>query len=255
MAEETNSNEQKEEVKKETSINDLVEEVERLLQEVEDKELLEKIQNEDVAEEIKDIIEKPNKKREVAKKEKVKKEKFDSKDLITIKGETKEITITKEQLEKIEEEIKNQKDISKQDLEKIHKAIFKNLIIAILLVGYFIALNLGCLKLKGETYLNDLRVFTGILVAITVFMFEKAYRKESKDFAIMGIETFFVALVTLFASLIYIENYPKFVIIVNIFALLFAIYYVGKSIIIYLKMKKAALKKISDVRNIISRSK
>ena len=36
----------------------------------------------------------------------------------------------------------------------------------------------------------------------------------------------------------------------NCIAILYGVYYVGKSIIIYVKMKKSALKKTSDIRKI-----
>ena len=178
-----------------------------------------------------------------------------SSELITIKGETKELTVTKEQLEKIENEIKKQKDIPKSDRELINKKIFKNIIIAVFIVTFFLSINLGFLKLKEETLLNDLRVFSGILIIVTIVFFEKAYKKESKDLTIMGIETLFLSIITLLANYIYFEFYGKFLYIVNAISMLFAIYYVGKAIISYIKMRKAAFKRISDIRNIINRSK
>ncbi|MBP3255888.1 MAG: hypothetical protein J6M60_05320 [Clostridia bacterium] len=314
MAEEPNDN--KEKMKSSTDINDLVEEVERLLREVEEKE---KIENEkdgnrddDIAGEIKAILEKPDKKQRKRKEEtqkvdikneiKVEEEvkqrietqkrgrgrpkkityiqeekteeniyekkeekiliekpiiekKTDSSELITIKGETKEITISRKQLEKIENEIRKQKDIPKQDRDIINKKIFKNIFIGILIVLYFISLNLGFLKLKEETFLNDIRVFSGILIATTIFIFEKAYRKESIEFTVMGIEFLVLSIVTLLTNYIYTEFYTRFPYIINTVSMFFAIYYVGKSIISYIKMRKAVLKKISDIRNIINRSK
>ena len=327
-----------------TSINDLLEEVERLLREVEEKEALEeekeheKEKAKNVKQEIKEIIEEPsktrNKKKEVKqdkedkekeieleiekeinkvnkREKKIKKifevtepiqeaeekqeekiivenkkeikevevkevkaeekeekeekeenvvkepiiEKDASTDLITIKGESKELTISLEQLEKIENEIRKQKDIPKQDRDMINKEIFKNVIKGVMIVFYFMVLIIGFFKLKEETFLGDVRIFSGMLIATTIFIFEKAYRKESIDRMILGIEILVLSIVTLLTSYIYAEHIDKFPYILNSISMIFATYYVGKSIVTYVKMKKKVMKKISDIRNIINRSK
>ena len=333
-----------------TSINDLLEEVERLLREVEEKEALEeekeheKEKAKNVKQEIKEIIEEPSKTRnkkkevkqdkedkekeieleiekeinkvnkrekkikkifevtepiqeveekqeekiivenkkeikevevkevkaEVEKEEKNKKEKKEkeenvvkepiiekdaSTDLITIKGESKELTISLEQLEKIENEIRKQKDIPKQDRDMINKEIFKNVIKGVMIVFYFMVLIIGFFKLKEETFLGDVRIFSGMLIATTIFIFEKAYRKESIDKMVLGIEILVLSIVTLLTSYIYGEHIDKFPYILNSISMIFATYYVGKSIVTYVKMKKKVMKKISDIRNIINRSK
>ena len=329
MAEEPFEDGKEKEVQKGTSINDLLEEVEKLLREVEEKEAIEeeKEKSKNIKEEIKEIIEEPsknrnkkknikednekekeieleiekeinkvnkrekkikkifevsepiqeeekeekiiveNKKEEKNKNKKEKKEKEEivekepiiekdkSTDLITIKGESKELTISLEQLEKIENEIRKQKDIPKQDRDMINKEIFKNIIKGIMIVFYFMVLIIGFYKLKEETFLGDVRIFSGMLIATTIFIFEKAYRKESIERMVLGIEILVLSIVTLLTSYIYAEHIDKFQYILNSISMIFATYYVGKSILTYVKMKKKVMKKISDIRNIINRSK
>lgn len=159
--------------------------------------------------------------------------------------------INKNQLEKIEEEIKKQTTISEEKKNKINKMIFKNLIIAVIIVLYFVFINLGFYNLDPSKYLKDLQVFSMLSITITIIIFEKAYKKDSLDITIYGIEALAFSICTLMTIYIGINYHNKYTYIINIIAMLFAIYYIIKSIIIYIKMKKKALKKVSDIHKIV----
>ena len=199
--------------------------------------------------EVKKKIQEESKKEiQETKKEKEKEEKKEkNKKALVVQ---KDIEIDQTKLERIEEEIKKQTTISKEKKQKINKKIFTNILIAIIVVLYFIFLNLGFHNLKPSVFLQDLQVFSILTIGLTIVIFEKAYKKDSGELTIYGIEVLVLAICTLMTIKIGANYKEKFTSILNSISMLFAIYYVGKSIVIYHKMTKKALKKVSDIRKI-----
>ena len=163
----------------------------------------------------------------------------------------KDISIDDEKLEKIQKEINKQTKLSKDEKKKINKKIFQNIVMAIGIVVYFIFINLGFNNIEESTYLTDLKVFGAVTIGITIILFEKAYKKDSGELTIYGIEMLIIAICTLLTNYIYKFYYSKYIYIITSIAMLFAVYYVGKSIVIYVKMKNKALKKASDIHKIV----
>ena len=122
---------------------------------------------------------------------------------------------------------------------------------AIVVIVYFMFINLGFNNIEESTYLTDLKVFSMITIGITIILFEKAYKKDSGELTISGIEMLIIAISSLLTNYIYKIYNAKFIYIVTCIAMLFAVYYVGKSIVIYVKMKNKALKKASDIHKIV----
>lgn len=163
----------------------------------------------------------------------------------------KDISIDDEKLEKIEKEINKQTKLSKDEKKKINKKIFQNIVMAIGVVIYFMFINLGFSNIEQSTYLTDLKVFGAVTIGITIILFEKAYKKDSGELTIYGIEMLIISICTLLTSYVYKIYNKKFIYIFTSVAMLFAVYYVGKSIVIYVKMKNKALKKASDIHKIV----
>lgn len=170
-----------------------------------------------------------------------------------LKSKSEDLSINNEKLEKIEQEIKKQKTISVEKRKKINKVIFKNVIIAILVVLYFLFVNLGYANLELEKYLVDLKVFSIVFIMTTIVLFEIAYKKDSGEITIFGIESLALSIVTLlgtYYSIVYTKKYPY---IVNCVSILFALYYIIKSTVIYLKMKKKAIYASGDIHKIVKK--
>lgn len=163
----------------------------------------------------------------------------------------KDISIDDEKLEKIQKEINKQTKLSKDEKKKINRKIFQNIVMAIGIVVYFIFINLGFNNIEESIYLTDLKVFGAVAIGITIILFEKAYKKDSGELTIYGIEMLIIAICTLLTNYIYKFHYSKYMYIITSIAMLFAVYYVGKSIVIYVKMKNKALKKASDIHKIV----
>ena len=161
-----------------------------------------------------------------------------------------EVEIDEVKLEKIEEEIKKQTTIPEERQNKINKRILINILLAELIIIYFIFIIMGYMKLEFNTYVADLRVFSMITIGITIIIFEKAYKKDSDELAIYGIESLALAISTLMTMFILNSYEAKYIYIINSISMLFAIYYVGKAIFIYCKMRKKALKRVSDIHKI-----
>ena len=170
---------------------------------------------------------------------------------LTVKKNKEEMMINPAKMEKIEEEIKKQTTISDERKNKINKSIFHNIAISNVIMLYFIFIVLGYQTITPDKFIIDLQVFSVITMGISIIVFEKAYKKDSTEYAIHGIESLFLSIVTLISIYVFSKYREKFADIMIIVCYLFAIYYVAKSIIIYLKMKTKALERTSDIRKIV----
>ena len=241
-------NEEKKITKKKTTTKKQTNKKEQTKDELEKKEdTKSKTKKENTKKQIKSTASKSKQNEKETIKEETKKKNKSKKELI-VKENPKELDEIK--LERIEEEIKKQTTIPDEKRLKINKKIFQNIMLAIGIVLYFIFINLGFINLEQSKFIKDLQVFSIITIGITIIIFETAYKKDSGELAIYGIEFLILSICTLLTIFIGINYNNKFSYIINIIAILFAIYYVGKSIIIYIKLRKKALKRVSDINKI-----
>lgn len=176
--------------------------------------------------------------------------KIEDKSLQLSKKQKNEITIKTKQLEKIEEEIKKQTTIPKEKMNKIYLKVFENIIFAVIVLIYFILINVGYTSIEQTVFLTDLKVFSITLIIATICVFEYAYKKESGKYTIHGIELLILSIASLLSIRIYTIYNSKFMSSITSIALLFAIYYVGKSIVIYIRKKREAEKLTNDIHKI-----
>ena len=162
----------------------------------------------------------------------------------------KDNKINERELEKIEEEIKKQTVVPEERMKKIYLRVFENIMYAIVILIYFILLCIGSKSIQKEVFFTDLKVFSIFTIVTTICMMEYAYKNDSARYAVHSIELLAVSVITLFSLYFYTQYSNKFVGILTSIALIFGIYYVGKSIIDYIKRKRQALKKTSDIRKI-----
>lgn len=158
-----------------------------------------------------------------------------------------------ENIEKIEKEIIHKKEMPAKEMDKIHKKIVENILIADIVMVFFYFICLGSLNIESNVFSRDLKVFSIGLVIFSVILFEVSYKKESGNLCIHGIECLVLAIITMISNFIYLTYLPKFHIIIAAISFLFSIYYVGKSIIIYQKMKKKYYMNLNDINDIIKK--
>lgn len=152
----------------------------------------------------------------------------------------------------LEANAKEQKKLSQEKEELLNKKVFTNIIIAIVVMLYLFLINMGSLNIETVTFVKDLKVFSIMLIILTIALFEYSYKKDSGTICINGIETLVLAIITLFSPYIYMLLSRKFNLIVATASFLFGAYYVAKAIIIYKKGKKKYLKEANDISEIIN---
>lgn len=141
----------------------------------------------------------------------------------------------------------------KKEKNELYKKLFKNIMIAIVISIYFIFLNLGSVNIENDIFLTDIKVFSMIILGISIIIFEKAYRKDSGELTINAIETLVLASYTL--SIIYVTNLFKFDFRYYVLtsSYIFSIYYVFKDIIIYTRENRKYLRELSDISDIVKK--
>lgn len=166
----------------------------------------------------------------------------------------------KEEIEQLEQNVKrfendrmDKKVLPKEEEGKIHKKVFESILLADIVMAFLYCISLGSFNIETPIFLTDLKVFSIGLIITTILLFEISYRREDGKLAVHGIECLVLSIFMLFTSCIYTMNMKEFHLYVAIAAYAFAIYYVGKSIIVYQKMKKQYLASLSDIEEIIKK--
>lgn len=207
-----------------------------------------KSKDDNLSHESKEIIKSTTRK---TKKEEVKNK--DEKMPVVEKWEKNILTIKEqEELETIEKEIKSKQIESQGKMSIIYASVFKNILYAIIVILYFILLIMGYNSIEQNVFMTDLKVFSMTLLITTICIFENAYKKDSGKLTVTGIEFLILSICSLLLIRAYMVFNNKFVSLVTSFALLFAIYYVGKAIVCYVNEKKQVRKEVRDT-NIINK--
>ncbi len=137
------------------------------------------------------------------------------------------------------------------DEKKFVKKIWINILIAIIIMFYFIGINIFYKMSSKENTLIALKISSSVILAISILILEIAYKKDNGMLAINGIEALIIAFHSLFIShVVELSNYNFEAYIVTS-SYFFAIYYVLKSIIIDTNEKRKYLKSLSDIKEIV----
>ena len=152
----------------------------------------------------------------------------------------------------VKKNIINKIKVPKEQREKIYVKIFKEFGMAILIFIYFFFLNLGYIRVESSIFKEDLHTFAGILVISAVLLFESAYRKDSDEIAIHGVELLVVAILTLFMPYIYFYRGVSFKFLYSISPIYIAFYFLVKSFIIYNIEVRKYRDSLSDVKEILT---
>ncbi len=170
-----------------------------------------------------------------------------------MKDRKEEIEQFEQNMKKFENDRMDKKVLPKEEENKIHKKVFESILLADVVMAFLYCISLGSLNIETPIFLMDLKVFSLSLIAVTIILFEISYRKENGTLAIHGIECFVLSTFMLFTSSIYTMYMKEFHMYIAIASYAFAIYYVGKSIVVYQKMKKQYIASLSDIEEIIKK--
>ena len=111
----------------------------------------------------------------------------------------------KSTIEKIENEINEKTKLPKNIKDKIKKDVFTNIVIAAIIIIYFIFIVLGSSGSIKNVRTTDLNIFSILFLGTAIVLFEVAYKKDSGSLAVYGIESLVVATFTLFLPYIIFE--------------------------------------------------
>ena len=134
---------------------------------------------------------------------------------------------------------------------KVSFNVYKNILIAVVIMVYFIIINTLYYKLDNLVLLNILKILSIVNLFFGIIVLEIAYRKEKDNLGINAIEIIFLAAHTL--SITHIVQLQKFEFAnyILVSSYMFSIYFIFKSIIIYTKEKREYLRSLSDIREIV----
>ena len=141
----------------------------------------------------------------------------------------------------------------KEVSEKYMKKIYLNVLTAIIIVLYFFVLNVACENVNPQYLEKGIELCTMILLFISIFIFEWAYRKDNDDLAIQGIEILILSAYTLTSQHITkkfdfpLKNY------LLVASYIFAIYFILKCIVVYTKGRKEMAENLSDIKEIVQK--
>lgn len=156
-------------------------------------------------------------------------------------------------LEIIEKEIKSHYKISKHKKTQIINEIFKNLLVSSGIILYFILLILAFINIEKQFVIIAYRALSIATLALAIILFEKAYKKDSGNIAMHGIEVLAIAIITLFLPYIFFKSTYSDRIYVIMIGVYISLYYLVKSIFVYKYEKKKFLKNSSDIIEIVKK--
>ena len=76
----------------------------------------------------------------------------------------------------------------KEVKEKYLKEIYLNVLKAVIITLFFFVLNLAYENVRSEYLASGIKILTMIFLFISIYIFEKAYKKDDDNLAVQGIE-------------------------------------------------------------------
>lgn len=148
-------------------------------------------------------------------------------------------------------EIEKIKEIPEEVTKKIHKKIFENIIIAVIIMAIGVIMLMAYKNIVPSRLVEDLKYFSIMALVGTLFVIERAYKKDSGKLAINAVEMIVVSLIVLSLHYWYTYYLLKFPMIIVFIIVLLAAYYAIKSIAIVINEKKIYRKSVNDIKNIV----
>ena len=169
------------------------------------------------------------------------------------KKENKEEQEIQENLQKFDEEYKKSRLIPKDYKKKIRNRILKNMIIAVIVICYLIAINILSSYIETKTYIFSIKIVCVIFAILSVVYFELSYRKDNGYLFLHGAEFLVLATITLFSIYAYSLFYITYNSILLYIAIVVAIYYILKTIFTLRNMKKQYYESLNDIKEIVKK--
>ena len=151
----------------------------------------------------------------------------------------------------MENDSKEKNNIVKKINDLVTGNVLNNLVYASMITIYFMFFNMYAVATEATVFTQYIKIASFIFLLFSIFIFEIAYKKDSDEIALNGIE--FLAL-SIFSLLI--QYIPKILKIdENMYMIagtyIFLIYYGIKNVVIYTCERKNELDNLSDIKEIV----
>ena len=143
----------------------------------------------------------------------------------------------------------------KEVSEKHMKKIYLNILKAIVVVTYFLTLNLVSERISALYLERGIEICTMIFLFIAIFIFELAYKKDDDDLALQGIEVLVLSAYTLTSQYItkrFNFNFKSYSLAASY---IIAAYFLVKCIWVYTNGRKEMADDLSDIKEIVKEGK
>ena len=136
--------------------------------------------------------------------------------------------------------------------KKVSFNVYKNILIAIIVMIYFIGINILYYKIDKNNLLIVLKIFSMLILFIGILILEIAYRKDNGKLGINAAEILVLACHTLSTAHIVELQKFEFANYILVSSYICSIYFIFKSIVIYTKERKEYLNSLSDIKEIVT---
>ena len=143
------------------------------------------------------------------------------------------------------------KKMPKNKMQEIKKRISRNLIVGVLVIIYFMVLQLAHSKMKEERLIGDIQVFSGTFLVIGIVFLEQAFRHDEGYRAINGIEAIILSAHTLSINHVLTVLNIEFMTYMIISSVVAGIYYLLKSLMVFTLGKKQYIESFNDIAEIV----
>lgn len=160
---------------------------------------------------------------------------------------------TKKERKELSQVAKEEQKLTKQ--RKCNKDVLQNMICAVIIMSYFIMLNVVNQMYTIEIVKRCIQISYMTYLVIAIIIIEIAYKKNSDKLALYGVESMIIAIyIILMETIIVTFNFETSTYIV-FSSYIFPVYYTFKSIIIETKESRNRLKQLSDIKEIVKKEK
>lgn len=152
----------------------------------------------------------------------------------------------------MKEDSKEKKKVKKPNFKR---DILINMIYAVMMISYFIALNLVYLNCETNIFQIYIKISYMLFLIIGLITIELSYKKQNYKTAIHGVEYIILAIYILLIERITTAFGFNMKVYIGMSSYIFAIYYTFKSILIDTNERRKKLKQLSDIKDIVKEEK
>lgn len=136
--------------------------------------------------------------------------------------------------------------------KKVSFNVYRNILIAVVIMVYFIGINSMYYKLEKNNLLIILKILSMVILLLGIIILEIAYRKENGRLGINAIEIIVLAGHILSTAHIVALQKFHFANYILVSSYLFSIYYLFKAVFVYTKERRDYLRSLSDIKEIVA---